>query len=235
MSCKPAFSLSLNCLPAPQDGTDVFLIPAVDMINHASNPERRNSNLCRWVRAFRCTLSCHCHFRSQHRHRQICLFSRWFLLPVGHRDLLSTLLMFAPVQAEHCQKRRACGWRRSQFLWLLSDASRQGHRSRRTGVLALLFTLAFSRHCLCGISTHFYLMAICFSHTQVLHTYGDLSDSALLQTYGFVDEDAGESGGSAQGGEPSAAWVNPHNHVLVPFSAVQQCTHSMLTEAMEVG
>jgi len=125
----------------------------------------------------------------------------------------------------------------------------------------------------------------------VLHTYGDLSDSALLQTYGFIDEGGGAVGGSGggaaqhagsgagasregsqgtakEGGNKAAksepeeskqregggaaaaaataggrgemrpsgsAWANPHNSVLVPFSIVQQCTRSFLTEAMGVG
>lgn len=55
--------------------------------------------------------------------------------------------------------------------------------------------------------------------SEVLHSYGDLSDAALLQTYGFVD---GQPSGDAEGGSSSQAepFVNPANHVLVPFQSV---------------
>ena len=43
---------------------------------------------------------------------------------------------------------------------------------------------------------------------QVLHTYGDLSDAALLQTYGFV-EDLGGVG-------------NPHNCVRLPATRLTE-------------
>ena len=33
--------------PCVQEGTDLFLIPAIDMINHANDPARRNSSLHR--------------------------------------------------------------------------------------------------------------------------------------------------------------------------------------------
>lgn len=127
----------------------------------------------------------------------------------------------------------------------------------------------------------------CLRATQILHTYGELSDAALLQTYGFIDEqgrqapstgkggaahqpgkngaasagrggaaETGTSGASAsaastsgergggggasvsgkaqtRGAGEGAQWVNPNNHVLVPFQLVQQCTRSMLSEALE--
>lgn len=49
---------------------------------------------------------------------------------------------------------------------------------------------------------------------QLLHTYGDLSDAQLLQTYGFVE--AFEPG-----------YDNPHNFVPVPVQLVlQSCSES---------
>ena len=49
---------------------------------------------------------------------------------------------------------------------------------------------------------------------QLLHTYGDLSDAQLLQTYGFVEEF-----------EPG--YDNPHNFVPVPSQLVlQSCSES---------
>lgn len=49
---------------------------------------------------------------------------------------------------------------------------------------------------------------------QLLHTYGDLSDAQLLQTYGFVE--------AFQPG-----YENPHNFVPVPVHLVlQSCSES---------
>lgn len=49
---------------------------------------------------------------------------------------------------------------------------------------------------------------------QLLHTYGDLSDAQLLQTYGFVE--AFEPG-----------YDNPHNFVPVPIQLLlQSCSES---------
>ena len=49
---------------------------------------------------------------------------------------------------------------------------------------------------------------------QLLHTYGDLSDAQLLQTYGFVE--AFEPG-----------YDNPHNFVPVPVQLLlQSCSES---------
>ena len=45
---------------------------------------------------------------------------------------------------------------------------------------------------------------------EVLHTYGNLSDAQLLQTYGFVEELPSDS-------------LNPHNYVLVAASDVIDC------------
>ncbi|KAG2498760.1 hypothetical protein HYH03_003499 [Edaphochlamys debaryana] len=97
---------------------------------------------------------------------------------------------------------------------------------------------------------------------EVLHTYGNLSDAQLLQTYGFVDSedsfaaastsaasgsgsgsgDAGEGGSRkkrAKTGKEAAAgkeaeaegaggYRNPYNAVLVPWEAVEQVCGSML-------
>jgi len=177
-----------------QEGTDLYLIPAIDMINHASNPAHRNSSLLKLNSA------------------------KTVQLGDGEASF-------------------------SGFFLMKAD------RDIRSG-------------------------------EQVLHTYGDHSDAALLQTYGFIDDGnagsssssssshqtsspqvADRSGGSkvqagdqgqvtgkaGQGSEtkdrgaPSSSaasvgsrepWVNPHNHALVPFSLVEQCTRGMLAEAM---
>lgn len=43
---------------------------------------------------------------------------------------------------------------------------------------------------------------------QVLHTYGDLADAQLLQTYGFIDA-------PPPSGAAASASGNPHNYVVV--------------------
>lgn len=49
---------------------------------------------------------------------------------------------------------------------------------------------------------------------QLLHTYGDLSDAQLLQTYGFVEDF-------------QPGYDNPHNFVPVPVQVVlQSCSES---------
>ncbi|KAF5836050.1 hypothetical protein DUNSADRAFT_6520 [Dunaliella salina] len=178
---------------APKEGTDLYLIPAIDMINHASNPAHRNSSLLKLNT------------------------SKTVQLGDGEASF-------------------------SGFFLMKAD------RDIRSG-------------------------------EQVLHTYGDHSDAALLQTYGFIDDGNSNSGSStSQPGESSQAagssvgsqeqtgnngqvarkagqgsqterggpsssasaaasvdtqgWVNPHNHALVPFSLVEQCTRGMLSEAM---
>jgi hypothetical protein len=40
---------------------------------------------------------------------------------------------------------------------------------------------------------------------EVLHTYGDLSDAQLLQTYGFLEQ------------LPGGCSANPHNYALLPY------------------
>lgn len=95
----------------------------------------------------------------------------------------------------------------------------------------------------------------------MLHTYGDLSDAQLLQTYGFVDldsethgskETAAETAGKkrkapAHPGLGSKAqvseqkeeeeWVNPYNHGLVPMSALMETSRAVAKDALgvEVG
>ena len=56
---------------------------------------------------------------------------------------------------------------------------------------------------------------------QLLHTYGDLSDAQLLQTYGFVEEF--ESG-----------FDNPHNFVPVPSALVLQSCQEAADAGEEV-
>ncbi|MEW5311949.1 MAG: hypothetical protein WDW38_003621 [Sanguina aurantia] len=53
---------------------------------------------------------------------------------------------------------------------------------------------------------------------EVLHSYGDLGDAALLQTYGFVD---------AAIGTEDEPFVNPCNHVLIPFQSIQRVCRQM--------
>lgn len=86
--------------------------------------------------------------------------------------------------------------------------------------------------------------------TEVLHTYGDLSDSQLLQTYGFLDSEDDFKAGSDQAeaaaaavakkrgrmtarqaaaaAAAAAAYRNPHNAALVPYSTVQQVCSGLL-------
>lgn len=97
-------------------------------------------------------------------------------------------------------------------------------------------------------------------HCQVLHTYGDLSDAQLLQTYGFIDMGAAATaatpvtggakgmqaakagGGSTPSGQAAAKeaakrkadgmpdWSNPHNYALVPLSDVRECARVSLVD-----
>lgn len=63
---------------------------------------------------------------------------------------------------------------------------------------------------------------------QVLHTYGDLSDAQLLQTYGFVEEwpqaravrGGGSSRGSSTQQQGQRRLENPNNAAFVPADAV---------------
>lgn len=55
----------------------------------------------------------------------------------------------------------------------------------------------------------------------VLHTYGDLSDAQLLQTYGFVEQLPYEQ-------------PNPHNYVLVPYQTLVAACR-MVLEGEEVN
>ena len=57
---------------------------------------------------------------------------------------------------------------------------------------------------------------------QLLHTYGDLSDAQLLQTYGFVEEF-----------EPG--FDNPHNFVPVPSVLVLQSCQEAADAGQEVS
>jgi hypothetical protein len=71
---------------------------------------------------------------------------------------------------------------------------------------------------------------------QVLHTYGDLSDAQLVQTYGFIDAPpvlpgaaAAAAAKGAKGGKPKAAGTaaaaadaagNPNNYVVLPLAVL---------------
>lgn len=92
--------------------------------------------------------------------------------------------------------------------------------------------------------------------TEVLHTYGDLSDSQLLQTYGFLDSEDDFKAGSDQAeaaaaavakkrgrmtarqaaaaAAAAAAYRNPHNAALVPYSTVQQVCSGLLASMDQV-
>jgi hypothetical protein len=54
----------------------------------------------------------------------------------------------------------------------------------------------------------------------ILHTYGDLSDAQLLQTYGFVQQ---------------LGQANPHNYALMPFGTLVEAVQMLPEEAVEVG
>ncbi len=92
--------------------------------------------------------------------------------------------------------------------------------------------------------------------TEVLHTYGDLSDSQLLQTYGFLDSEDDFKAGSgeaeaaaaaakkrgrmtarqaAAAAAAAAAYRNPHNAALVPYSTVQQVCSGLLASMEQVS
>ncbi|KAF8059667.1 setd6 [Scenedesmus sp. PABB004] len=61
---------------------------------------------------------------------------------------------------------------------------------------------------------------------QVLHTYGDLGDAQLLQTYGFIDAPPvlpGAAGGAAAAAEEAGeagGWLNPASYVVLPLRAL---------------
>ena len=56
---------------------------------------------------------------------------------------------------------------------------------------------------------------------EVLHTYGDLSDAELLQTYGFIEHLD----------EPANPHHNPHNNVSVSMNLVQSCCEEVARSA----
>jgi hypothetical protein len=54
--------------------------------------------------------------------------------------------------------------------------------------------------------------------TQVLHTYGDLSDAQLLQTYGFIDimpQQQQQQQQDESDNEEQQLLANPHNYVVL--------------------
>jgi hypothetical protein len=122
---------------AREEGAALYLIPAIDMLNHATRPEARNTEL-----------------------------------RMSSEEATAT-----------------CG------------------RPPREVTLRGFFTMRAERAVAPG--------------EQVLHTYGDLSDAALLQTFGFVEE-LGEGG-------------NPHNQVHLPLAAVEQACAAVLASCGERG
>jgi hypothetical protein len=84
---------------------------------------------------------------------------------------------------------------------------------------------------------------------EVLHTYGDLGDAQLLQTYGFVEsrfvvQEAAGGGAGARAGTsaaaaaaastpspPRPAFLNPHNFALLPFAALEQSASETLADS----
>ncbi len=57
---------------------------------------------------------------------------------------------------------------------------------------------------------------------QVLHSYGDLSDAQLLQTYGFVEE------------WPEGEFTNPHNYALLGWDTLVEACRAVLDGSGEV-
>ncbi|WIA41993.1 hypothetical protein OEZ86_009292 [Tetradesmus obliquus] len=135
---------------ASQEATDeLYLIPAIDMLNHSSRPQLRNTSLA---------------------------------------------LM------------------RSEAEVTLGDGSKRRFKD--------FFSMKAERDIPAG--------------TQVLHTYGDLSDAQLLQTYGFIDappalpgaaaaaagtgSKAAKSKSAAAAAAAAEAAGNPHNYVVLPLA-----------------
>jgi len=92
--------------------------------------------------------------------------------------------------------------------------------------------------------------------TQVLHTYGDLSDAQLLQTYGFIDtppqptqhqqqqqqqddeqeeQEEARSDKDAAAAEPGAGGTqltsNPHNYVVLQLDALLSAVKTVAAAA----
>ncbi len=68
-------------------------------------------------------------------------------------------------------------------------------------------------------------MCVCVTRTsQVLHTYGDLSDSQLLQTYGFIDIDSET---------PTHTQNTQHTHKQPAYEKAEKQEEEMVTEARE--
>jgi hypothetical protein len=70
------------------------------------------------------------------------------------------------------------------------------------------------------------------SGTQVLHTYGDLSDAQLLQTYGFIDitpqqqqqqQEEEEEGGDQHQQQQQRLSANPYNYVVLHTGELLAC------------
>jgi hypothetical protein len=68
----------------------------------------------------------------------------------------------------------------------------------------------------------------------VLHTYGDLADAQLVQTYGFVDIPPQLPQQQEQGEEPEQQQqlsANPHNYVLLPVQILLDCVKTVAAAA----
>ncbi|KXZ55475.1 hypothetical protein GPECTOR_2g1024 [Gonium pectorale] len=139
-------------------GTQVFLLPGIDMINHSHNPDRRNARLER--------------------------------------------INLAQAQP------------------LLDEAAAAGEGGEAaTRPAEAYFVMRADKPIPAG--------------TEVLHTYGDLSDAQLLQTYGFLDSEddfrqqhpGGEEAAAGSGG---GCYRNPHNAALVPWAAVEGVCSGLL-------
>ncbi|GLI70535.1 hypothetical protein VaNZ11_015450 [Volvox africanus] len=154
-------------------GTQVFLLPGIDMINHSHNPARRNAHLERLNLAQAATAK------------------------------------------------------------LLDGAASAEAPSLPAGVEAV-FVMRADKPIKAG--------------EEVLHTYGNLSDAQLLQTYGFLDSEddlwsetaaAGVSSvlspsakkrtKAGGGGDSSGGYRNPYNAALVPWITVEEVCMGLLS------
>ncbi|GLC35359.1 hypothetical protein PLESTB_000573100 [Pleodorina starrii] len=170
-------------------GTQVFLLPGIDMINHSHNPARRNAHLERLNLA---------------------------------QAAAAKLLEAAAAEA-------AAG----------AAADADAAAAAAGGHVEAFFVMRADKPIKAG--------------EEVLHTYGNLSDAQLLQTYGFVDSDdaflrnqpaaaaaaaassgpspkkrakAGQAAANGGGGDDDGSgYRNPYNAALVPWTVVEEvCT-----------
>ncbi|EFJ46170.1 hypothetical protein VOLCADRAFT_118106 [Volvox carteri f. nagariensis] len=166
-------------------GTQVFLLPGIDMINHSHNPDRRNAHLER--------------------------------------------LNVAQAAAAKLLEREPG-----------EEDAREGAKGVGVRGVEAFFVMRADKPIKAG--------------EEVLHTYGNLSDAQLLQTYGFLDSEddffpaqfatsvgpspkkranaggnqtAAAAGASGDGGGGDG-YRNPYNAALVPWTAVEEVCVGLL-------